>query len=234
MKWGVMSPLDGETSPVDTGATRTASKMLNPVSPDSRKRQKRGMARATQILGSAQQMFCDRGYNGTSMDDIAEAVGILKGSLYYYVDSKEDLLFRIVLGVHAEMQKIFDDAEARTDLTPLERIVRYVRGQLLRNTEDITALTVYHNDWLRLEGNRLEQIKAERREHVARVHALLQEARAAGEVPEATDPQLALRHMFAVTIWPYTWYKVGGSVSPAALAESGAVFVRAGLASGAM
>jgi AcrR family transcriptional regulator len=226
-----MPTTNNVTSPGEAGAAPTASKMLNPAAPDSRKRQKRGIERATQILGIAQQMFCDRGYNGTSMDEIAEAVGILKGSLYYYVDSKEDLLFRIVLGVHAEMRKIADDAEARTDLTPLDRVVHYVRGQLLRNAEDITALTVYHNDWLRLEGERLDQIRTERRAHVAQILGLLEAARDAGEVPETTDLQLAQRHMFAVTIWPYTWYKVGGPVSPAALAESGAAFVRAGLAS---
>lgn len=224
-----MPPLKNATATGNGASSRAGSKVLNPAAANGRKRQKRGIARATQILEEAQQMFCDSGYNGTSMDDIAEAVGILKGSLYYYVDSKEDLLFQIVLNVHGDMRQIFEDAVARTDLTALERIVQYVRGQLLRNTENITALTVYHNDWLRLEGERLDQIKAERREHVSLMLGLLGEAQDAGEVPAEMDLQFALRHMFAVTIWPYTWYRSGGAAQPADLAETGAAFVRAGL-----
>jgi len=211
------------------GRKQPAPKMLNTTKPPTRKKQSRGAERANQIMQTAESMFCEYGYSGTSMDDIAAAVGILKGSLYYYVDSKEDLLFRIVQRVHVAVSEIYEEAEARTDLPALERVVHYVRAQLHHNTEDLTALTVYHHDWQRLEGERLEQIKAERREHHARMRALLEEARAAGDIPETANLDLVLNHVFAVTVWPYTWYRPGGPFTPTELAETGAAFVRAGL-----
>lgn len=215
----------------ETEASPTPAKIL--LAPDQapRKARRRGAERATQILQIAERMFCDRGYSATSMDDIAEAVGILKGSLYYYVNSKEDLLFRIVEGVHTSVTEIFEAAAAREDLTALERVVLYVRTQLLHNAAHVTELTVYHRDWLRLDGDRLEEIKKRRRAHEARLRALLEEARTAGEIPGSTDLRLAMRHTFAVTIWPYTWYHPSESITPADLADSAAAYVRAGLSS---
>ena len=46
--------------------------------------------------------FHEKGYEATSIQDIADAVGILKGSLYYYITSKEDLLFEILEDVHQQ------------------------------------------------------------------------------------------------------------------------------------
>src|SRR5262245_22868821 len=59
--------------------------------------------RADQIVTAAAELFIERGYVGTSMSDIAEKVGILPGSLYHYIDSKDDLLFTIVDRAHREL-----------------------------------------------------------------------------------------------------------------------------------
>ena len=58
--------------------------------------------RREEVLETAARVFREKGYESTSIQDIADAVGILKGSLYYYMDSKEDLLYEILKGVHEE------------------------------------------------------------------------------------------------------------------------------------
>jgi AcrR family transcriptional regulator len=60
----------------------------------------RAKLRRREIIEAAAEIFHRKGYSETSVQDIAEAVGILKGSLYYYIDSKEDLLFQMLLEVH--------------------------------------------------------------------------------------------------------------------------------------
>src|SRR5690242_21930048 len=61
--------------------------------------------RQQEIVEAAARVFHEKGYESTSIQDIADAVGILKGSLYYYITSKEDLLFEIIRGVHEEALK---------------------------------------------------------------------------------------------------------------------------------
>ena len=56
--------------------------------------------REQQILDAAAVVFYEKGYAAASIQDVADAVGILKGSLYYYIDSKEDLLFEILRDAH--------------------------------------------------------------------------------------------------------------------------------------
>src|SRR4051812_48849038 len=77
---------------------------------------KNGGGREQEILDAAVDIFHANGYSATSVDDVAAAVGILKGSLYYYMDSKEDLLRRIVEEVHEDVEEIMTEALARTEL----------------------------------------------------------------------------------------------------------------------
>ena len=64
---------------------------------------------------------------------MADALGILKGSIYYYIESKEDLLFRLLMEVHAEVDEILEEIAARDGLDPLERLEAYVRAQTSYN-----------------------------------------------------------------------------------------------------
>ena len=68
--------------------------------------------RQQEILEAAARVFHEKGYESTSIQDIADSVGILKGSLYYYITSKEDLLFEIIQGVHEEALKNLDRTAA--------------------------------------------------------------------------------------------------------------------------
>jgi len=58
----------------------------------------RDSTREGEILTAAARIFREKGYHGTSVQDIAEAVGLLKGSLYHYIRSKEQLLARLFEG----------------------------------------------------------------------------------------------------------------------------------------
>ena len=71
--------------------------------PDEERVQPRGTRnekRWAEVLDAAEQVFLERGYQAASLKEIATRVGMLKGSLYYYIDTKEDLLFEIVRRAH--------------------------------------------------------------------------------------------------------------------------------------
>jgi AcrR family transcriptional regulator len=191
--------------------------------------QRAAAKREKEILEAAVELFHEGGYANTSVEDVASAVGILKGSLYHYIDSKEDLLYRIVEQVHESVQAIMADVEGRTDLTPLGRLQEYVQQQILYNARNLRRISVYYQDRARLNPARYAEIRRWRRGQERFVVALIEEAAAAGEVPADVDTRLAANCVFAVVIWMYTWYRPSGATSPKALAEFCANFVIEGL-----
>jgi AcrR family transcriptional regulator len=216
-------------APTDQLSQRTSAKILS--KPPSTKSEKgtRGANRAQQIIKTAEKMFHERGYAETSMDDIAQTVGILKGSLYYYINSKDDLLFHIASAVHEVVDVKTAEAVGRTDLTPLNRLTHFVRSQTKYNAENVTQMAVYHHEWRRLEGDRLKEIRSRRHSHAVAMLDLIDQAKAAGEIDPGMSNELALNNLFAVTIWPYTWYHQGGAVTADQLAEFNANLIYKGL-----
>jgi AcrR family transcriptional regulator len=160
---------------------------------------------------------------------VANAVGILKGSLYYYIDTKDDLLFWIVDGVNADLQAIVDEAAAQSDLPALARLETFIRRQVEYNARNLKRVAVYHHDFAQLQPERLAGVRKRRRAHEDFVVALLREAQAAGDVRADLDPRLAARGILATVTWMYTWYRPGGAVSGRALADFSAGFALRGV-----
>ena len=188
--------------------------------------------REKEILEAAMELFHERGYANTSVEDVASAVGILKGSLYHYIDSKEDLLYRVVEQVHESVQGIMQDVEARADRSPLQRLDEYVQAQVLYNARNLHRISVYYQDRARLGPARFAEIRRWRRAQEKFVVNLIEEAAAVGEVPADIDARLAANCVFAVVIWMHTWYRPGAATSARTLAAFCARFVLEGLSAG--
>src|SRR5712671_2334837 len=95
-----------------------------------------------ELLEVAAELFCRRGYAETSVRELADALGIRKASLYHYIDSKDDLLYRICRQVHEDSQHLFDRLE-NTDEPAIERLEAYIRGRVAFNVENLNRLAVY-------------------------------------------------------------------------------------------
>lgn len=211
-----------EPAPVASNAPRIITTLRGDA---EQTRPTRGTKRAQQIVDVAEEQFHRQGFAETSMDDIAQAVGILKGSLYYYIDTKDDLLYLIASSVHDVVDEKTAEALAREDLTPLERVAHFVELQVRYNARNVVRIAVYHHEWHRLSGTQLEEIRRRRHEHAVALGSLLEQAQAAGEIRDDADIELALNNVFAIAIWPYTWYRQGGHVTADRLAASCRDFV---------
>jgi AcrR family transcriptional regulator len=164
--------------------------------------------RDEEVLSAAARVFHARGYAGTSVQDVADELGILKGSLYHYISSKEELLYRLLDGTHADVNRILDDVSA-LEAPPLERLREYVRAQVAFCLANIERVAVYHHDLERLGEERLRDIVARRRVHERFVVGLLAEAQAAGDVAAGEEPTLLSRCVFGTMIWTYNWFRAG-------------------------
>ena len=123
-------------------------------------------ARRSELTREAAKLFAQKGYHGTSIGDIAEALGVQKGSLYSHIASKEDLLWETLqegaTAFHAALDRIPDD------LPPVDKIRAALRGHLRVVAEQLDVATVFVQEWRYLEGARLEEFVAERRADMLR------------------------------------------------------------------
>jgi AcrR family transcriptional regulator len=186
------------TKPAPNGAASAA-----PGAPKAPKKRDR------EVLDAAARVFYERGYSDASVQDVADELGILKGSLYHYIDTKEDLLFRLLQETHDEIYEILEAVAAFEGLTALERLEIYIRRQVEYNMDNLLRVSVYYHDLERLNEERRKAIVARRREHERWVVALIEEAQAAGTADPNLDPKIAARCIFATIIWTYRWFKKG-------------------------
>jgi AcrR family transcriptional regulator len=165
--------------------------------------------RDREVLDAAAKVFYERGYSDASVQDVADELGILKGSLYHYIKTKEDLLFRLLEETHDEIYQVLEEVSAVEGLDPLARLELYVRRQVEYNMDNLLRVSVYYHDLERLSPERRKRIISRRREHERWVVEIVQEAQQTGQANPAVDAVVLSRCIFATIIWTYRWYRKG-------------------------
>src|ERR671937_849020 len=153
-------------------------------------------ARRSELTREAARLFAEKGYHGTSIGDLAQAMGIQKGSLYAHIQSKQDLLYETMregaAAFHAGLDAIPDELPAT------EKIRLALRSHLRVVADQLDVATVFVREWRYLEGERRAEIVAERRRYEEQFRALFREGRDPGAL-------LAL----SAANWAYTWLRPG-------------------------
>ena len=164
-------------------------------------------ARRVELTRQAARLFAEKGYHGTSIGEIAEALGVQKGSLYAHIASKQDLLYETMLegarAFHAGLDGIPDEPR------PLEKIRLALRAHLRAVSDQLDVATVFVQEWRYLEGERREEILAERRRYEERIRALFREGRELGELRSDLDDATAALLAVSASNWAYTWLRPG-------------------------
>jgi AcrR family transcriptional regulator len=194
----------------------------------ARKRSARAKRREREVLDAAAAVFARKGYAATSVQEIADAVGLLKGSLYHYIESKDALLYRLVSEVHDAVERNLEEVAAIPGLSPRARIERYVERQVAYTLANLELIAVYHNDLQHLSRRRRARISARRRRQEEFIRALVVEGQRSGAADPALDPAIAANCVFAVLIWVYRWYRPGRD-DPETLPRACASFATAAL-----
>ena len=155
----------------------------------------------------AARLFAERGYHGTSIGDLAKALGVQKGSLYAHIESKQDLLYEAMRegaeAFHAALDTVPDDLPAG------ERIRLALRAHLRVVAEQLDVATVFVREWRYLEGDREAEFLAERRRYEERFRAFFREGRDRGELRSDLDDQAAALLVLSAANWAYTWLPGG-------------------------
>src|SRR5438477_214064 len=146
-------------------------------------------ARRSELTRAAARLFAEKGYHGTSIGDLAEAMGVQKGSLYAHSESKADLLWEVAREGAAAFHSALD---AVPDEGPIvERIRAALRAHLRVVAEQLDVATVFVREWRYLQGERREEFVAERRRYEERFRALFRDGRELGELRTDLDDATA-------------------------------------------
>jgi AcrR family transcriptional regulator len=175
--------------------------------------EERGNSRRNEIVRAAAETFYRKGYDATTTQDIAAAVGMLKGSLYYYISAKEDLLYEIIDEVHEVWAKNLERNEIMVG-DPLTRIWAFVHNNVIGNAENLVNSAVFFRDFNALAGRRREHILALRDLHDNTLRDLIREGQAAGQVREDVDPKVAATGILTMCNALYHWYRPDGELTP--------------------
>jgi TetR/AcrR family transcriptional regulator, cholesterol catabolism regulator len=163
--------------------------------------------RRRELTREAARLFAQKGYHGTSIGDIAEAMGVQKGSLYAHIASKEDLLYETMRegadAFHAALDAVPEDTQA------VEKIRLALRGHLRVVAEQLDVATVFVQEWRYLDGARRDEIIAERRRYEERIRELFREGRELSELRADLDETAAALLLLSAANWAYTWLHPG-------------------------
>ena len=164
-------------------------------------------ARRTELTQQAARLFAEKGYHGTSMGDIADAMGVQKGSIYAHIDSKQDLLWEIASEGAAKFHAALDDVP--DDVAAGERIRLALRAHLRVVAEQLDVATVFTREWRYLDDERREAFVVERRRYEERIRELFRDARDLGELRSDLDLGVAGLLFLSSANWAYTWLQPG-------------------------
>jgi AcrR family transcriptional regulator len=188
--------------------------------------------RDEEVIAVAATVFSERGYDGASIKDVADALGLSKGSLYYYARTKEDLLYKVLQSVHGENERILAEVELVPELGPLERIALYVRRQVTFNLHNPERMSVYYTDLYRLGNDRLQTILQRRRAHSTFIRGLIGDGQRDGLIDPQIDAKLATDLVFSTVGRHFRWFESDGRATIDEVATLCARYAIGGLTGG--
>jgi AcrR family transcriptional regulator len=169
------------------------------------------------ILQAAALIFQQKGYHATSMQDIADAVELKKGSLYHYVDSKQEILFALL---NEALELILERLEfvVEQKIPPEQKIRQATRAYFSFLAENPSLSSVLLLEYRSLEEE-YKKLHIPRRDQVDQIwQDCIAEGTARGDFHDL-EPGLVSKALLGVLNWTITWYREDGPLSAEEIAD---------------
>lgn len=169
------------------------------------------------ILEVAVRLFSERGFHGTTIREIAEEAGMLSGSLYAHIQTKEDLLYEVVMQAADRFLGAIEPL-VTADLPAAEKLLQ----AMIAHAEVVAAsrahATVFMHEWKGLSPARRAEVAARRKAYEQRLGQILTDGTLRGEF-QPLDERMARLLILSAVNWIYEWYDPTGPLSPADVAD---------------
>jgi AcrR family transcriptional regulator len=161
--------------------------------------------RRARLLDAAARLFSERGFRATSMRDIAKAVGMLSGSIYYHFESKEEMLLAVYEeGVRAVAEQVERAVASHTEpWARLEAACAAHLSGLIAHRDCARVMIQTTPDEAGGAGRRIREL---RRDYESRFRRLIEDL----TLPPEIDPNYLRRLLFGALNWSQVWYRPGG------------------------
>jgi AcrR family transcriptional regulator len=207
------------TTAEESNRVSVAENFERAIAPKARRNREVG-SRFEDIVDAAAQLFSEQGYAATSIQDIADRVGLLKGSLYHYIRTKEDLLDAVIQEAHHHTASLGVEAlEIEGDA--LEKLRYVVRQHLSGATDNLAKVRVFYQEAKLLPPDRLERILASRDTYEHSLRQIIAAGMEEGSLDPQLDPTLTAIAILAVLNSVQQWFRPDG---PRSLEEVTAAF----------
>jgi TetR/AcrR family transcriptional regulator, cholesterol catabolism regulator len=169
-------------------------------------------AKEQEIIAVAARLFKEKGYRATTLEDIAAAVGMLKGSLYYYIRSKEELLYLVVRDPIRQAYNKLEEI-VKSDAPVQVKIAQAITNHMTLFHQHYPHIAVYLHDFHHLL-QKLEKNAIETPKHYQRLWAeLLQQGVNTGELRYDLDTKVTGYAILGMCNWIYRWYNPHGALA---------------------
>ncbi|HEX2049640.1 MAG TPA: TetR/AcrR family transcriptional regulator [Actinomycetota bacterium] len=184
--------------------------------------------RRADVVKAAARLFSERGYHGTSMQHLGNALGLQRGSLYAHIGSKEELLFDVV---DEGAERFLERGQQALDRpgTATERLTALLVGHAETAAEHLDSATVFLNEWRYLSEDLRAAVQAKRDRYEAMVRSIVEEGIATGEFRGDADVRFAATLVLSAGNWLFSWYRPGGELGPTEIGERFAELLTRGL-----
>lgn len=170
------------------------------------------------IIEESILLFERKGFSETSIQDIVEAIGVTKGTFYYYFSSKEQLLMDIHLGYIDDLleRQAAIHKTAESNQQKLKQMVQLLIADI---KDHGPSGRVFFREMRHLAEDNAGAVKAKREEFRINIESLLTEGIEEGEFRKDIKPDMAAFAVLGITNWSYQWFNPAGEVSAENLAE---------------
>jgi AcrR family transcriptional regulator len=174
-------------------------------------------SRRQQIEDVASALFRERGYAGTSVRDIAQALNLQGGSLYAHVSSKEDVLWSIVVRAAERFNELVEPI-ASSAMPPAERLRAMIRAHVMVVTSTQQDAAVFLHEWRLLSTDRRAELQARRDAYEQLFRKVIAQG-SAGAAFRKVDPPLTAMAILSALNGIATWYRPDGALTADQIAD---------------
>lgn len=207
--------------PGKTGKKKAEPKPLRPRTAPRHPNKSKPKTRLEEVLESAANIFFAKGFHATSIEDVARDVGMLKGSLYYYIKSKEDLLFRLLLaGIEDGDAFIAQQIDPQGE--PVAQLEGAIRAQIDYIIQNRVPFGLFLQEFDSLSGKRQHKVISVMSRYNKRFVELVRKGQEEGKLI-AGEPWIIVNGILGMCNWLYRWYDPDQAGDPKQIKS---VFVR--------
>jgi AcrR family transcriptional regulator len=188
-------------------------------------------ARWSEILKVASEVFSEKGYEATTIQDIASRVGLLKGSLYYYIENKEGLMYQLSVRAHSEHLQGLRDDPGIAEGDAVSRMEHFIERYMVQLDHNPPWNKVMERDFT-FSGERLSSIHALQHQMDLMLKGIVTQGIGEGVFDPTIDVSVAVNGILSLMNSTTRWHRPAGRRSFREIGEWYKRFIVHGLMTG--